>query len=67
MGTLFSYVDETADFDGGSGELVSITSVAGSNHCEVVVNLAADPPCRIEEGKSFRQHFCFKVDGSVRD
>ena len=54
-------VDITGDYDGGSVGAV----LDCSDQMNIRLELAADPPCEIEGGKAFKQHFCFTVKGIV--
>jgi hypothetical protein len=48
-----------ADYDGASIDVVSISGDI------LTLALKADPPCELEGGKQFAQHFCFTVSGAA--
>jgi hypothetical protein len=48
-----------ADYDGASIDVVSISDDI------LTLALKADPPCELEGGKLFAQHFCFTVSGAA--
>ena len=48
-----------ADYDGASIDVVSISGDI------LTLALKADPPCELEGGKRFAQHFCFTVSGAA--
>jgi hypothetical protein len=48
-----------ADYDGAS---IDVESISGD---VITLALKSDPPCALEGGKAFAQHFCFTIAGAA--